>query len=84
MPADDISLIFKNMASVELAIQEFQAFLKSSGLQLNFDNTEIIPIGSNATEHPKNNLAYLKSKLETAALKPWKNGFPKIQKKWSA
>ena len=49
--ADDTSLIVKDMKSVELAIREFEYFGKFSGLQINLDKTEIIPIGSNSSKH---------------------------------
>ena len=49
--ADDTSLILKDMKSVELAIREFEYFGKFSGLQINLDKTEIIPIGSNSSKH---------------------------------
>ena len=39
------------MKSVELAIREFEYFGKYSALQINFDKTEIIPIGSNSSKH---------------------------------
>ena len=49
MLADDTSLMLKDMASVELAIQVFQCFAKYSGLQINLEkNPELIPIVKNA------------------------------------
>ena len=49
--ADDTSLILKDMKSVELVIRVFEYFRKFSGLQINLDKTEIIPIGSNSSKH---------------------------------
>ena len=69
MFADDTSLIIKDMASIELAIKEFQAFLKFLGLQLNLDRTEIIPIGVNTKKHHKKPLSLSEIKIRTGCFK---------------
>ena len=69
MLADDTSLILKDMASIELAIKEFQAFSKFSGLQLNLDKTEIIPIGVNTKKHHKKPLSLSEIKIRTGCFK---------------
>ena len=43
--ADDTTLIIKNLDSMENAINIFNQFRDSSGLKLNLNKTEIIPIG---------------------------------------
>ena len=45
MMADDTTLIIKNLDSLENAINIFNQFRDSSGLKLNLNKTEIIPIG---------------------------------------
>ena len=47
MLADDITLLLQHLSSVELAIKDFDIFSKCSGLKLNLQKTEVIPIGSN-------------------------------------
>ena len=69
MLVDDTSLILKDMASIELAIKEFQAFSKFSGLQLNLDKTEIIPIGVNTKKHHKKPLSLSEIKIRTGCFK---------------
>ena len=69
MLEDDTSLILKDMASIKFAIKEFQAFLKCSGLQLNLDKTEIIPIGVNTKKHHKKPLSLSDIKIRTGCFK---------------
>ena len=69
MLADDMSLILKDMASIELAIKEFQTFSKFSGLQLNLDKTEIIPIGVNTKKHHRKPLSLSEIKIRTGCFK---------------
>ena len=45
MMADDTTLILKDLDSLDKAIQIFEQFRCSSGLKLNLNKTEIIPIG---------------------------------------
>ena len=45
MMADDTTLILKNIDSLDKAINIFEQFRKCSGLKLNLNKTEIIPIG---------------------------------------
>ena len=47
MLADDTTLLLRDISSAELAIKEFENFSKCSGLTLNLQKTEIIPIDSN-------------------------------------
>ena len=47
MLADDTTLLLQDLSSVELAIKDFDIFSKCSGLKLNLQKTEVIPIGSN-------------------------------------
>ena len=47
MLADDTTLLLQDLSSVTLAIKDFDKFSKCSGLSLNLQKTEIIPIGSN-------------------------------------
>ena len=51
MLPDDTSLMLKDMALVELAIQKYQHFAKYSGLQINLEKPVIIPVGSNTPKH---------------------------------
>ena len=44
--ADDTTLFVSNITSLERAIEEFQTFKNCSGLKLNIDKTEIIPMGN--------------------------------------
>ena len=44
--ADDTTLFVSNITSLERAIEEFQTFNTCSGLKLNIDKTEIIPMGN--------------------------------------
>ena len=46
MLADDTTLLLKDIKSIEIAIKKFQDFSKCSGLKLNLNKTEIIPIGN--------------------------------------
>ena len=46
MMADDTTLIVKNLDSFDSAIQIFNKFSECSGLKLNLNKTEIIPIGT--------------------------------------
>ena len=48
--ADDTTLIIKDIASISAAIEHFQLFQICSGLKLNLNKTEIIPIGRNANQ----------------------------------
>ena len=45
MMADDTTLIVKNLNSFDSAIKIFNHFSECSGLKLNLNKTEIIPIG---------------------------------------
>ena len=47
MLADDTTLLLQDLSSVNLAIKQFDKFSKCSGLNLNLQKTEIIPIGAN-------------------------------------
>ena len=47
MLADDTTLLLEDLSSVTLAIKDFDKFSKCSGLNLNLQKTENIPIGSN-------------------------------------
>ena len=47
MLADDTTLLLQDQSSVQLAIKDFIIFSKCSGLKLNLQKTEVIPIGSN-------------------------------------
>ena len=46
MMADDTTLILKDLNSLETAINIFEQFRQCSGLKLNLNKTEIIPIGT--------------------------------------
>ena len=69
MLADDTTLILKDKRSIELAINEFEKFSKSSGLKLYLQKTEIIPIGSNIYLHTINNNIIGKIKVKNGAFK---------------
>ena len=43
--ADDTTLILKDLDSLDNAINFFEQFRRNSGLKLNLNKTEIIPIG---------------------------------------
>ena len=45
--ADDTTLFLADLNSLDVAIHLFKDFEKNSGLKLNLDKTEIIPIGKN-------------------------------------
>ena len=47
MLADDTTLLLQDLSSVELAIKNFDIFSKSSGLKLNLQKKEVIPIRAN-------------------------------------
>ena len=66
MMADDTTLILKDLNSLEIAINIFEQFRQCSGLKLNLNKTEIIPIGmaKNLKIQYQNTLATLKSKME--------------------
>ena len=69
MLADDTSLILKDMTSIELAIKEFQTFSKCSGLQLNLEKTEIIPIGTNINKQHMMPLSLSKINIRNGCFK---------------
>ena len=46
MMADDITLMNRDIESIANAIKIFNKFEKCSGLKLNLNKTEVIPIGS--------------------------------------
>ena len=60
--ADDTTLFVSNITSLERAIEEFQTFNNCSGLKLNIDKTEIIPMGNFRKKHRKLMLTKLFSK----------------------
>ena len=45
--ADDTTIFIKNLKSLQYAISHFQNFQKFSGLKLNLEKSEIIPLGPN-------------------------------------
>ena len=45
--ADDTTLIIKVLNSLSIAIEHFKLFQTCSGLKLNLNKTELLPIGSN-------------------------------------
>ena len=51
MMADDTTLIMKDIQSITNAINIFKDFEKCSGLKLNLNKTEIIPIGNQKSVH---------------------------------
>ena len=53
MLADDTTLISECMQDIKQAIHDFDCFSKISGLKLNLEKTEIIPIGTNSLKEPK-------------------------------
>ena len=48
--ADDTTLFLSDLESLEIAIKEFQLFSQCSGLKLNINKTEIIPLGKLQTD----------------------------------
>ena len=48
--ADDTTIFVKDIHSLKVSIDDFQKFEKVSGLKLNLDKTEIIPLGPNRVE----------------------------------
>ena len=62
MMADDTTLILQDLSSVELAIKDFNEFSKCSGLKLNLQKTEIIPIGSNIYKQMQKTVCEIKFK----------------------
>ena len=44
--ADDTTLFLKNFESLEIAVIQFNMFSKCSGLNLNINKTEIVPLGT--------------------------------------
>ena len=49
--ADDTTIFMKNLKSLQYAISLFQDFQKCSGLKLNLEKSEIIPLGPSRVHH---------------------------------
>ena len=49
--ADDTTLFLSNLESLELVVKQFDLFSKCSGLNLNINKTEIVPLGTLTGDH---------------------------------
>ena len=66
MMADDTTLFLHDINSLKFAIEDFLIFQKCSGLKLNLDKTEIIPIGALEGSNPK-----IAKNLNKVKIKNW-------------
>ena len=69
MMADDTTLFLHDINSLKFAIEDFLMFQKCSGLKLNLDKTEIIPIGALEGSNPKIAKSLNKIKIKNGPFK---------------
>ena len=78
--ADDTTLIVKNLDSFDSAIQIFNKFSKCSGLKLNLNKTEIIPIGTSKNKKIEIPTHLSQIKIKHGPFKALGCGLPTLKK----